>query len=424
MTALDQQEIDRLLLKEKQRLAELPYFERDATDPDFGVLLSDRIEHYCGPDFKLIWPFEKEYLRPAGYDLRVGGNYAQGGEHYTLNDGGFLTIEPYQVAVIQTLETLNLPGFLIGRWNIRVGLAYQGLLWVGGAQVDPGFRGRLSCPIYNLSTKSVTLKYGDELAMIDFVATTPVNIGSTPFQWWHKKKLVFQQYRTELQSGVALRLKEIDTKVDEGEQRTAGKLDEEKRSIAAGLKEASEQTSRRFESIQSRIDTFMTLSFTVVAVLFAGLGIIATKGSDDPSFVSSPVWVAVVALYFALRPYVIAFDKNREDRSQINPAQEGQAKPHDSSNDKWYVPLLPRPLEIVIASIIVLSSLGFHIFDAHVSAKEVRQAREQASRATSALDQEKAIVEREIQLRQQSDARLENLRQQVNLLLQNQATKK
>jgi hypothetical protein len=245
--------------------------------------------------------------------------------------------------------------------------------------------------------------------MIDFVATTPVTNRSRPFQWWDKKKLVFQQYRTELQSGVWLRLKEIDTKVDQGEQRTARQLDGEK---------------KRFEGIQSRIDTFVTLTFTVVAVLFAGLGIIATKGSDDPSFVSSPVWVAAVALYFALRPYAIAFNRNREDRSQINQTREANAKLQDTSTEKWYVPLLPRPLEIMIASIIVLSSLSFHIWDAHVSAKEVRQAKELASRAASALYQEKKIVETEIQLRQQSDARLESLQQQVNILLQNQTTKK
>src|SRR5271166_2609804 len=125
MTALLKQDIERLLFKEKERLAELPSFERDAANPDQGVLLSDRIEHYCGPSFQLITPFKRGYLRPAGYDLRVGDNYSQNGEHYALNDGGSLTIEPYQVAIIQTLETLNLPAFLIGRWNIRVGLAYQ-----------------------------------------------------------------------------------------------------------------------------------------------------------------------------------------------------------------------------------------------------------------------------------------------------------
>jgi len=92
MTFLDQQDIERLLFEEKQRLSELPYFERDALDQSQGVLLSDRIAHYCKPEFKLISPLRELNLRPAGYDLRVGNNYAQKGEHYTLNEGGFLTI--------------------------------------------------------------------------------------------------------------------------------------------------------------------------------------------------------------------------------------------------------------------------------------------------------------------------------------------
>ena len=174
MTSPGEESVDDPLLQEKRRLAELPYFDDERAHAGNGVLLSDAIEHYSGEPFQLISPFKREYLRPAGYDLRVGDNYAKDGKPYRLTVGNDLTIEPYQVAVIQTLETLNLPSFLIGRWNIRVGLAYRGLLWVGGAQVDPGFRGRLSCPIYNLSTKPVQLKHGDELAMIDFVTTTPV----------------------------------------------------------------------------------------------------------------------------------------------------------------------------------------------------------------------------------------------------------
>ena len=59
-----------------------------------------------------------------------------------------------------------------------------------------------------------------------------------------------------------------------------------------------------------------------------------------------------------------------------------------------------------------------------LGAREVRQAKEQASKAISAFDQEKGTVETEIQLRHQSDARLESLQQQVNLLLQKQVAKK
>src|SRR2546423_1120863 len=115
----------RLLAEEKERLSNFPYFDRDANHTEDGVLLSDQIEHYCGKNFKMIDPFEDDSLRPAGYDLRVGQNFAIGGQLGTLNYGGSLTIVPYQVAVIQTLETLNIPHFLIGRWNIRVMLAYK-----------------------------------------------------------------------------------------------------------------------------------------------------------------------------------------------------------------------------------------------------------------------------------------------------------
>ena len=51
-----------------------------------------------------------------------------------------------------------MPRFLIGRWNIRVTVAYKGLLWVGGPQVDPGWVGHLFCPIYNLSDQEVNFK--------------------------------------------------------------------------------------------------------------------------------------------------------------------------------------------------------------------------------------------------------------------------
>lgn len=400
--------------KERARLSELPYFERDPEHCEDGVLLSDWIEHYSGPSFKLIEPFDRDScLRPAGYDLRVGANYAIGGKIFTLNVGGELTIKPYQVAVIQTLETLNVPDFLIGRWNIRVKFAYKGLLWVGGAQVDPGFRGRLSCPIYNLSKKDVTLGYGEQLAMIDFVTTTSFRVGmSKPFQWWDQKKLVFQQYSVDLESGVESQLHALDADSAKREKR-----------MQESLSDAAENTGREIKGIQNRIDTFVSLVFTVVAVLFAGLGIVATKGSDASSFVSSSVWIAAVALYFALRPYVLALEMKQEDRERGTKTTGGGSGGTAVAARKWYAALLPTPLEVFIAAIIVVAGLGYHLWGAHVAAAELRQAKEQAAEAVRALDQQKRKVDTESQLRERSDARLESLQQQVNLLLQNQVTR-
>ena len=146
-------------------------------DPNWqekGVLLSDQIAFYA-QEYDLIEPFCVEALRPAGYCLHVGEEFMIAGQRYNfekqkLND---FSIEPYEVAVIKIKEKICLPRFLIGRWDIRVTHAYRGLMWVGGAQVDPGFKGHLYCPIYNLSNRPVRLRRGDELAVIDFVKTTP-----------------------------------------------------------------------------------------------------------------------------------------------------------------------------------------------------------------------------------------------------------
>ena len=110
-----------------------------------GVLLSDWIRYYVD-NYDLITPFEEKQLKRAGYELSVGSVFSVAGRTHEIKDNpgeNELRIEPFEVAIIQTRERINMPDFLIGRWNIRVRLAYEGLLWVGGPQVDPGYQGFL-----------------------------------------------------------------------------------------------------------------------------------------------------------------------------------------------------------------------------------------------------------------------------------------
>ncbi len=156
----------------------------DPRDPQWSqwagaVLLSNEIEYYANdpaiPDEqKLIFPFEPLQLEAARYNLRLGAEYRKNAEPCTLSDKEpWLTIEPFQMALVETFEQIRLPRFLIARWNLKVPVVYRGLLWVGALQVDPGWQGHLACPIYNLSDKEVRVKYKDELFAMDFVRTTP-----------------------------------------------------------------------------------------------------------------------------------------------------------------------------------------------------------------------------------------------------------
>lgn len=124
--------------------------------------------------FPLIEPFDEDLLRAARYELRLGDEAHVGGASRRLNkDDPSLVLEPHQVAVVKTHEFLRIPRFLIARWNLRVVMVYEGLLWVGGPQVDPGWAGHLYCPVYNLAERKIYLEYKQPIFTMDFVRVHP-----------------------------------------------------------------------------------------------------------------------------------------------------------------------------------------------------------------------------------------------------------
>ena len=143
-----------------------------------AVLLDNEIEFYSTKtSYRLIDPFNKDNLKPARYQLTLGDEARVGGKTVRIDHKNPLVIPPHQVAIVRTRETLNLPRFLIARWNLTVDMVYRGLLWVGALQVDPGWVGYLPCPLYNLSNDNVVIKRGEKLFTIDFVRTTQFTKG-------------------------------------------------------------------------------------------------------------------------------------------------------------------------------------------------------------------------------------------------------
>ncbi len=268
-----------------------------------GVLLSNRIKRYCD-ELELITPFDKDFLRPAGYDLRVGNNYSIRGERKALNEGMHLEIGPYQVAVIETYETLNIPKFLIARWNIRVKHAYKGLLWVGGAQVDPGFRGRLCCPIYNLSTETVRLEFKEGLAMIDFVTTTRFEEGCGEFDWRGRKMLVFPEYPM-INSGIEKEVRAFKDEIVSSRKSADSEIAAIRGELTTTTNGTERSVNERIANIHNRIDSYTARTLTVLAVLFAALGL-AVSRTPEFTYLSSAAPLAAIALWFALRSYYVS----------------------------------------------------------------------------------------------------------------------
>ena len=156
-------------------------------DPDQGsipgLLLSDRIKFYR-EKVNLIYPFDEKFLEPASYTLHAGGEYLihdEAGKRNSgmLEFGGKVTIPPNGLIYIRFLEEVNIPHYMIARFNLRVKQVYRGLLLGTGPQVDPGFRGHLGCPLHNFTNEAKTIEFFEKLVTIDFEKTTP--LGQTFF---------------------------------------------------------------------------------------------------------------------------------------------------------------------------------------------------------------------------------------------------
>ena len=93
---------------------------------------------------------------------------------HQLREGDAIEIPPNGLIYVGVLETVNIPYFMIARFNMKVSEVYRGLLLGTGPQVNPGFSGHLACPIHNLTNENKYLYSGDQFAQIDFIKTTPL----------------------------------------------------------------------------------------------------------------------------------------------------------------------------------------------------------------------------------------------------------
>lgn len=269
--------------KERERLESLACPERDPRDiSPVGVLLSDEIER-CVHSFKMISPFNKDNLKPAGYELSIGDEYVLGGERKDLGKDGEIRILPFNVVVIKTAETINLPRYLIARWNVRVKWAYEGLLWVGGPQVDPGWVGHLFCPLYNLSNREVVLRFGDPIALMDFVTTTAFRREQSIAYKRPPKRVLLQEYRAaELNSGL---YELAERRITSYEKR---------------IGEATDRVEGRVNNIRERVDNFVSITFGVVGILIAAVTLFFGKPANPTWWAPSALWGPAAAMVFSL----------------------------------------------------------------------------------------------------------------------------
>ena len=117
----------------------------------------------------LIQNAKFENISYASYDLSLGDEYYYNGKVRTLdNNQPFLPIEPYDYIIASTKEMIAFPRDVVGRFDLVVGLFFEGIILSNSTQVDPGFNGKLFCLLFNTSNKTVYLKRGMKFSTIEF----------------------------------------------------------------------------------------------------------------------------------------------------------------------------------------------------------------------------------------------------------------
>ena len=123
-----------------------------------------------------IEPFYQDGLEPASYDLRlhwellVSPSRHERAQPIDLRNepGNKYAVQPGRFVGILTDEILTIPLSIAGRFGLRSEFTRQGLVWFGGIQLDPGFRGRIAISLFNAGPEPIALEWRRKTFTVEF----------------------------------------------------------------------------------------------------------------------------------------------------------------------------------------------------------------------------------------------------------------
>ena len=133
----------------------------------------------------------------ASYDLRIGEKYAFPSDeidnikikeakviecphrkndkpkiYSCKKDNYVIRIPAFTSIVISSYEKVSIPDNVVGRFDLRIKWALQGLILQVGTQIEPGYSGRLFGLLHNLSNKEICIPANNRLLTVEFSYTT------------------------------------------------------------------------------------------------------------------------------------------------------------------------------------------------------------------------------------------------------------
>jgi deoxycytidine triphosphate deaminase len=128
----------------------------------------------------MIYPFDADAssMKPASYSVPLLGEvvYWDDSRVMQVEDvrlGDKFTLKQNSIAFVTMEPEFRLPDYIAIRFNLKIPNVYKGLLLGTGPLVDPGWEGRLSIPLHNLTTNDYEFEGGEGLIWMEFTKLSP-----------------------------------------------------------------------------------------------------------------------------------------------------------------------------------------------------------------------------------------------------------
>ena len=151
-----------------------------------GVLSDQDI---VGLELISLGTFSRDCLQPASYDLRLGDVFLQfdtkGNGHFVnaINAGlPSLKLRPFEPVLFSTKEKVQTKKNIIGRFDLKVRYALNGIILQVGPQVEPCYTGPLFGCLLNVSGKERSIEFGKPFLSIEFSYTRIAPAKAKPFK--------------------------------------------------------------------------------------------------------------------------------------------------------------------------------------------------------------------------------------------------
>ncbi len=131
------------------------------------MLCNSEIKKYIESEDINISPYEDDSLEPASYDLKIGRALVAGKGIIDPHKEKAI-IRTGEWAEIESLEIIGLSQNIAATYGIRSSITRQGIIWFGGPQIDPGYKGKLFVSIFNPTSEPFEICFRDPFFTVMF----------------------------------------------------------------------------------------------------------------------------------------------------------------------------------------------------------------------------------------------------------------